>query len=101
MTAKQSTHEGSWAGDGSPIRIFDATPPADFPSQVIVTQDQYFIDRNPGAAYYLRVKVSDVRVETHQLPGAVGPAHARRMAREKGFDPTHWTSAGQGIAHPF
>lgn len=83
------------------MKTFDATPPADYPEQVIVAQDKEFTKRNPNAAYYLRVKLPENGVDVRQLPGAVGPAHARQMAKEMGFDPTHWTDTGDSRPHLF
>ena len=83
------------------MKIIDATPPADYPDQVVVAQDAAFAARNPSAAYWLRVKLQDNGVGVHQLPGAVGPAHARRMARALGFSPTHWTNPGDSRPHLF
>jgi hypothetical protein len=83
------------------MKIFDATPPADYPEQVVVAHDAAFVARNPDAAYWLRVKLSESGVGMHKLPGAVGPAHARQMARGLGFDPTHWTSPGDSRPHLF
>jgi hypothetical protein len=83
------------------MKTFDATPPANYPEQVVVAQDAAFVARNPDAAYWLRVKLPDNGVAVHHLPGAVGPAHARQMARSQGFEPTHWTSPGDSRPHLF
>ena len=74
------------------MNIFDATPPADFPAQVIV-MDKDLGDRYPDKAFYLRVTL-DNGVDHIDLDGAVTPVHARRMAREKGYEPTHWMVVG-------
>lgn len=83
------------------MKTFDATPPADYPEQVVVAQDAAFAARYPDAAYWLRVKLQDNGVGVHQLRGAVGPAHARQMARALGFAPTHWTNPGDSRPHLF
>ena len=83
------------------MKIIDATPPADYPEQVVVAQDAAFIERHPEAAYWLRVKLVNNGVDAHQLPGAVGPAHARQMAAALGFAPTHWTNPGESRPHLF
>jgi hypothetical protein len=59
------------------MQIIDATPPADFPAQVIVAQEAKFADRHPQAAYYLRVQGPANSVRAHELPGAIGTGHAR------------------------
>ena len=68
------------------MQVCNATPPADFPSQVIV-MDKELARRHPAKAFYLRVAVAD-GVEHVDLDGAVTPVEARRMAREKGYEPT-------------
>ena len=83
------------------MKIIDATPPADYPQQVVVAQDAAFAARNPSAAYWLRVRLQDNGVGVHQLPGAVGPAYARQMALALGFAPTHWTNPGDSRPHLF
>jgi hypothetical protein len=83
------------------MKTFDATPQADYPEQVIVAGDTEFTARHPEAAYRLRVKLPDNGVAVHQLPGAVGPTHARQMARAMGFEPTHWTNLGDSRPHLF
>ena len=78
------------------MRVIDATPPKDFPDQVIIAQNPDFIERHPDAAYYLRVKAGPKKVNVHPLPGAIGPSVARDMARRMGFEPTHYTMPGSG-----
>ncbi|MBK3780234.1 hypothetical protein G3A43_08185 [Paraburkholderia aspalathi] len=53
-------------------------------------QDRAFAARHPGQAFYLRVE-KEGAVETYDLPGSVTPLDARRVAKELGFDATHWT----------
>lgn len=83
------------------MKIINATPPANFPEQVVVAQDDAFIKRNPEAAYWLRVRGLGANVEVYQLPCAVGPSHAKKIAQNKGFNPTHWINSSEGVAHPF
>lgn len=71
------------------MNIIDATPPADFPAQVIV-MDKELGQRHASKAFYLRVALGEGDVEHVDLDGAVTPIDARRMAREKGYEPTHW-----------
>ena len=68
------------------MKIIDATPPADFPAQVIVAQDARFTKRHPQAAYYLRVQGPNNAVRAHELPGAIGTGHAREL-------PALWASS--------
>ena len=51
--------------------------------------------------YWLRVKGDGADVRAHQLTGAIGPGHARQIARMMGFEPTHWTLPGDGRAYLF
>lgn len=68
--------------------IIDATPPADFPAQVVI-MDRGHGQRHPNKAFYLRVIVEN-GVDTVDLDGAVTPMGARKIARAKGYEPTHW-----------
>ncbi|MCL6485666.1 hypothetical protein AKG95_29200 (plasmid) [Janthinobacterium lividum] len=83
------------------MQIFNATPPADFPAQVIVAHDAKFAASHPNDVYWLRVKGDGADVRAHQLTGAIGPGHARQIARTMGFEPTHWTLPGDGRAYLF
>jgi hypothetical protein len=74
------------------LNIINATPPADFPNQVIIL-DKELGRRHPNKAFYLRVQTED-GVEHVDLAGAVTPVEARSMAREKGYAPTHWMMVG-------
>lgn len=74
------------------MKIIDATPPADFPSLVVV-MDRALGQKNPNKTFYLRVAKADGHVGHVDLDGAVTPVDARRLAREKGYDPTHWMAA--------
>ena len=83
------------------MQIINATPPADFPAQVIMAHDAAFASRHPDDAYYLRVKGGEGSVQTYRLTGAIGTGHARLMAKSMGFEPTHWTLPGDGHAFMF
>lgn len=74
------------------MEIIDATPPADFPAQVVI-MDREQGARRPDKAFYLRVQVKD-GVDHIDLDGAVTPLDARKIAREKGYDPKHWMAVG-------
>lgn len=69
-----------------------ATPPADFPAQVII-MDKELGQRHPAKAFYLRLAVEN-GTDHIDLDGAVTPVEARRMACEKGYAPTHWMMVG-------
>lgn len=71
------------------VHFHDATPPADFPAQLLVL-DRALGKRQPKHAFYLRVQVSDREVKTVDLYGAVSLNDARRMAEEQEYAPTHW-----------
>jgi hypothetical protein len=45
--------------------------------------------QTPNQRWYLRVE-KDGAVTSHDLPGAGNPVDARAIARELGFEPTHW-----------
>jgi len=77
------------------MNIVNATPPANFPAQVIVQHDQAFCDRNLLDAYYLRVQQND-KVDAIRLTGAVTMVDARQMSASMGYSPTHYTMPGQG-----
>lgn len=69
----------------------NATPPADFPVQVIM-MDTDLAARRPQEGFYLRVteEPGGHVVEAIRLTGAYTVPEARKMAVEKGFEPTHW-----------
>jgi hypothetical protein len=71
------------------MNIKDATPPADFPSQVIML-DKDLAKRHPNKAFYLRVARPDGGVDHVDLDGAVTPIDARKIAVGNGYEPTHW-----------
>lgn len=63
------------------MQIIDATPPADFPAQVIVAQDTAFTERHPNAAHYLRVNDRTTRsTSTSCRTQSAAVTHARRPA---------------------
>jgi len=62
----------------------------DFPLQVIM-RDADLGKRFPDKEFYLSIRnLENPDIEHVDLDGAVAPVHARRLAREKGFEPTHW-----------
>ena len=74
------------------MNIIDAAPPADFPAQCIF-MDKDLATRRPDKAFYLRVAVEN-GADTVDLDNAVTPLDARRIAREKGYEPSHWMAVG-------
>lgn len=60
------------------------------PSVMVVMQDKEFAKRHPDKAFYLRVEQSEHEIHCIDLPGAVTPLDGRRIARELGYEPTHW-----------
>lgn len=77
------------AAEHNIMQEIDATPSADFPAQVIIL-DRHIAQRHPKKAFYLRVKIDERQVKTIDLYGAVTTNEARQMARDQGFEPTHW-----------
>lgn len=73
--------------------IIDATPSADFPTQVVI-MDKALGQQHPNKAYYLRVQVEN-GVDHVELDGAVTPLDARKIAVNKGYSPTHWLRVGE------
>jgi hypothetical protein len=76
-----------------PMKIINATPPADFPDQVII-MDREFAKRHPDKGFYLRVKVGDQDVKTVDLNGESTLPGAVAAARAKGHEPSHWMEVG-------
>jgi hypothetical protein len=75
------------------MKSFDGTPPADFPHQVII-MDREIALRHPEKGFCVRVASASSRdVTLIDLDGAISPVHARRLAIEKGYNPTHWIDA--------
>lgn len=81
------------------MKIIDSTPPPDFPAQVIV-MDKELGQRHPAKTFYLRVQIEN-GVDHIDLDGAVTPIEARRMARDKGYAPTHWMIVGEARPNVF
>lgn len=75
------------------MKIINATPPADFPDQVII-MDREFAKRHPSKGFYLRVKVGDQEVKTIDLDDEATLPGAVAQARIKGYAPTHWMEVG-------
>lgn len=75
------------------MKIIDATPPANFPDQVII-MDREFAKRNPEKGFYLRVKIGEQHVETVDLNGEATLPGAVAASRAKGYAPSHWMEVG-------
>ncbi|MEX3983863.1 hypothetical protein AB4Y45_33300 [Paraburkholderia sp. EG287A] len=60
------------------------------PAVMVVMQDKEFARRHPDKAFYLRVARSEHEIDAVDLPGAVTPLDGRRIARDLGYEPTHW-----------
>ena len=71
------------------MNIINATPPADFPGQVIVL-DRELATRHPDKAFYLRVSRDNGVVDTVDLNGEQTLPGAVSAARAKGYQPSHW-----------
>lgn len=71
------------------VPVFDGTPPADFPREVIV-MDRAFAKRHPSKGFYLRVGTDEGHVATIWLDNEVTPVGARRAAQALGHEPSHW-----------
>jgi hypothetical protein len=67
---------------------------------MVVMEDKAFAARRPDKAFYLRIETVD-GVDMRDLPGAVTPLDGRRIAREQGFEPTHWTGPNACGFHAF
>lgn len=81
------------------MQIIDASPPADFPVLVIM-MDKELGQRHPDKTFYLRIALEN-GVDHVDLDGAITPVEARRMAREKGYEPTHWMIVGESRPNMF
>ncbi len=77
------------------MKLIDATPPANFPHEVIVL-DSEIAQRHPTQAFYLRVRVADAEVRTMRLAGECTLAGARSEARRLGYQPTHFLETSIG-----
>ncbi|MDU8350641.1 hypothetical protein RYA05_01910 [Pseudomonas syringae pv. actinidiae] len=84
------------------MKTVDATPPADTPAIMIVIEaDVAFVQRNPSKAYYLRVRLENNDVDIVNLDDCYSLPAARKMARDKGFEPTHWIRTSERTATQF
>lgn len=81
------------------MKIVDATPPADFPQQVIF-MDREFATRHPDKGFYLRVQRPGGNVNVVGLVGEMTLPGAIAAARAKGYEPTHWVDVGLGGVSP-
>ncbi|RQR65514.1 hypothetical protein DIE18_03435 [Burkholderia sp. Bp9125] len=70
------------------------TTSAKLPPVMVVMQDSEFAKRHPEKAFYLRVERTEHEIEVVDLSGAITPLDARRIAREHGYEPTHWIQPG-------
>lgn len=77
------------------MQVVDATPPADFPEQVII-MDREFAKRHPHRGFYLRVQLSANEVQTMDLLGEVTLPSADKSAILQGYVGTDWMEAGAG-----
>ena len=83
------------------MKPIDATPPADFPTQVIV-MDRELAERHPTKAFYLRVGQDNGDVDIIELDSEMTLVGAVRAAHQKGYKPSHWmeTTAGHASLIP-
>jgi hypothetical protein len=83
------------------MKPINATPPADFPQQVIV-MDREIGKRHPDKGFYLRVGRDGGDVDIVDLDGEMTLPGAVRAAHQKGYEPTHWmeTTAGHASRIP-
>jgi hypothetical protein len=79
---------------------YPAAQPGGMPPVMVVMEDKAFAARRPDKAFYLRIETVD-GVDMRDLPGAVTPLDGRRIAREQGFEPTHWTGPNACGFHAF
>lgn len=70
------------------MKIIDAPPPKDFPTEVIVL-DNALAERHLDKGFYLRVQVSEREVTIVRLDGHSTLPGAREMAKSLGFNRTH------------
>jgi hypothetical protein len=75
------------------MQIIDATPPADFPAQVIM-MDKELAKTNSKKGFYLRISLPGGEVKHVDLDDMVTPVGARKAARAQGYEPTHWMRVG-------
>ena len=82
------------------MKIINATPPKDFPSQVIM-MDSKFAQRHPSKAFYLRVSKDNGDVDVIDLDDILTVPQARKMAEAKGYAPSHWMDVAIGVPSSF
>lgn len=79
------------------MKTADAKPqtpnPSNLPGQIVV-MDRELGQRHPDKTVYLRLAQPDGTVKMVDLDGAVTPVGARKLARGKGHEPTHWMEVG-------
>lgn len=78
--------------------VVNGTPPtesATLPCLPFVTAVMLDRERQkPGEMFYLRVEKDEGVVKSYDLPGSWTPLDARRIARDMGFEPSHWAGPG-------
>jgi hypothetical protein len=77
------------------MQVVNATPPADFPEQVII-MDREFAKRHADKGFYLRVVVGPHETDTIELNGEMTLPGAVKSAIMQGYAPTHWMEVGSG-----
>ncbi|WP_321907917.1 hypothetical protein [Burkholderia cepacia] len=82
------------------MELFEATPPSDFPKEVIVLNND-LADRHPDQGFYLRVQSSDKAVNVLRLTGECTLPGAREASAKLGFRPTHWIETRIGVPVQF
>lgn len=78
------------------MKVIDATPPADFPKQVIV-MDREVAMRHPTKGFYLRVGQDNGDVDIIELDCEMTLPSAVKAAHQKGYSPSHWMEAAAGF----
>ena len=79
------------------MKVFNATPPADFPRQVIV-MDSALAARHPDKGFYLRIGHDNGDVDVVDLHGEMTLVGAVNAAQKKGYQPSHWMETTAGCA---
>jgi hypothetical protein len=82
------------------MQIIDATPPKGFPAQVIM-MDKELAKADAKKGFYLRISLPSGDVQHVDLDDMVTPVGARKLAREKGYEPTHWMRVGDSTPTRF
>ncbi|ARL38846.1 hypothetical protein [Burkholderia pseudomallei] len=65
---------------------------SDYKSVWVVMQDKEFARRYPDKAFYLRVELQSGDVDILDLPDCITPLNGRDLARDRGYEPTHWVT---------